>query len=835
MRNLQKPLKDQEGGLNPYHNPLKRRKWTKGKTMLTLLIAVIAVVNINLIQAQKVIISGTITDSKSGETMISANVYDGNTLKGTVSNNYGFYSLQAQKGKVLLRCSYIGYNDFEVELDVQQDMNFNISLVQNLSIEEVVVRNNSPRKTVESTQMSKIELKLADIKTAPVLFGEVDVLKTLQTLPGVQGGTEGTSGFFVRGGAPDQNLILLDGVPVYNASHLFGLFSVFNADAIKNVSLIKGGFPARYGGRISSVVDIRMKEGDMKKFHGEGSVGLLSSKLTLEGPIIKDKTSFLISGRRTYYDILSMPIQAMINRKEDSYNTWVTAYFYDLNAKVNHKFSDKDRLYLSAYMGRDRFGLTDKGSETYGSSSDSYEETGGIGWGNITSSLRWNHQFSSRLFSNLTAVFSDYTFKTFVQGNTESIDENGTEREEYDLTYYSRIRSYGLKYEFDFPVNNNHYIRYGISNTTYQFSPGVGSYKENYTGSDYNYDTTIGKKNIPGNESYVYLEDEISISSNLKANVGAHLSMFNTQGKNYYSLEPRLSARYLVTDDLSLKASYVRMNQYINLLTNSTVGLPTDLWVPSTKRILPQRSWQTAMGVAYNLNDSYEFTLEGYYKEMKNLTEFGEGFGFFSLGTNELDELTTQGIGTSYGVEFMAQKTLGKFRGWVSYTLSWSNRTFAEISNGRTFPFKYDRRHNLALIANYDFSDRFNMALGWTYYTGSSFSLEDELSVSPDDLSPYDKDPYFPQSEIYTDGYLETRNNYRFPGYHRLDLGFNFTKQKKRIKRTWSFGAYNAYSRKNPFMLYKSTSYSGTGETNSEIKQVSILPILPYVRYSFKF
>lgn len=786
---------------------------------------------------QNVFINGTVTDSKSGESILSANIYDKNTYQGTTTNNYGFYVLNLQKGKVLLTCSYVGYSDFQLELNVNNDTTINISLEQNLAIEEVVVSNISPRKTVESTQMSQIELKVMDIKSAPALLGEVDILKTLQTLPGVQGGTEGSSGFYVRGGAPDQNLILLDGVPVYNASHLFGFFSVFNADAIKNVTLIKGGFPARYGGRISSVVDIRMKEGDMKEFHGEGSIGLISSKLTLEGPIKKDTTSFLISGRRTYYDLITYPFQYHYNNKyDDGGTTLFGAYFYDVNAKINHKLSDKDRLFLSTYIGKDRFYIKEEYSQENDSYSYSSKDYSGILWGNITAAARWNHRFSGKLFSNLTVLFSDYTFTTYSQNESYSFDSINEYSSSTDLEYYSRIRNYGLKYEFDYPLSSKHYLRFGFSNTFYHFSPGVGVFSDSFSESGFDTDTSVGTKNIPGNETFIYFEDEYTISDRLKTNLGVHVSSFQLRDKTYFSPEPRISVRYLLTDNLSLKASYVWMSQYINLLTNSTIGLPTDLWIPSTGKLLPQKSWQSALGLAYNLNNTYQFTVEAYYKKMNNMVEFAEGYGFFNLGINDLDEITTQGSGYSYGAEFMLQKSEGKLRGWLSYTLSWSNRKFAEISYGQEFPFKYDRRHSVAIVTNYDLKQNINIGLGWTYYTGNAFSFADQEAISVKEIYTqlYTDNSY--QTDIDTYDYIENRNNYRMPAYHRLDVGINFKKKLKRTTRTWSFGAYNAYNRKNAFSLYERTEYDESiSEEIMVMYQLTLFTIIPYLRYSLKF
>ncbi len=790
---------------------------------------------------QKATISGKVSDASSGETCISASIYDEISKNGTVSNNYGYYALRVPLGKIRLICSYVGCSPIILDIDVTKDTVIDFGIDLSINLEEVVVTDRSPQQRVQSTQMSQIEMKVADIKSAPVLLGETDIIKTLQLMPGVQSGTEGSAGFFVRGGAPDQNLILLDGVPVYNVNHLFGFFSVFNADAIKNVTLIKGGFPARYGGRLSSVVDIRMKEGNMKEFHGEGAIGLLASNITIEGPIKKDKTSFILSGRRTYYDLLTLPFQMALNNSQlgENERAYAGAFFYDLNAKVNHIISDKDRLYFSVYLGKDKFYLKEK----YSNSSDGYvsksKDNAGITWGNITTAARWNHQFSNRLFSNLTTTFSDYTFDIFMNSEYYYKSETEEEDEKSDLDYYSRIRDLGINYDFDFPLNERNYIRFGVNNTLHTFSPGVGVYSQDYNENEWDFDTTVGKKNILGNEFYAYIEDEINISKSFKANIGGHLSIFSVKGKTYISPEPRFSLRYLASDNLSFKGSYVWMSQYINLLTNTTIGLPTDLWIPSTATLLPQKAWQAALGISYNLNNKYEFTLEGYYKKMNHLVEYGEGFGFFSMGFNELEELTTQGSGKSYGAEFMVQKGIGNFRGWISYTLAWSNRQFNEISYGREFPFTYDRRHNLAIVVNYDITKRINLGATWVYYTGNAFTLPDELGLSPywaeQAISGLQTDNYYDQG-VQTNGNFETRNNYRMPNYHRLDFGINFKKQLRRAERTWSLGVYNAYNRRNAFMVYQGETWNESKqEYETVLKQITLFPFIPYFRYSLKF
>ncbi len=788
----------------------------------------------------KVTISGVVTDSESGETLLSANVFNAKTYHGTITNDYGHYVLHVANGEVTIGCSYIGYKPCQLKLNIDKDTVINLLMEPNLHIKEVVVIDQGPQKTVQSPLMSQVEMKVADIKNSPALLGEVDIIKIFQLKPGVQSGTEGSSGFFVRGGAMDQNLVLLDGVSMYGINHLFGFFSVFNAGAIKRATLIKGGFPARYGGRLSSVVDVRMKDGNMKEFHGEGSIGVISTKFTLEGPVVKDKTSFLISGRRTYYDAISKPFQNLVEGESvegDILN--VGAYFYDLNLKVAHKFSEKDRLIASVYFGKDKFRLRDETNQGI-QIGDGYsiDNSGVLSWGNFITALRWNHKFSHRLFGNLTTFFSDYTLRAGVKSDYIKGHSSLSGYSYFNGKYYSRVRDYGVKYDFDFPVSEKHFFRFGASNTYHLFSPGVGNFKEETNAGTWDFDTSFGRKNIPANELFLYVEDDIKLTSQLKVNVGIHSSMFNVEGGTYFSAEPRISGRYLVTPDLSLKASYVHMTQYLNLLASSSVGLPTDLWVPSSKKIKPQESWQIASGVAYNIRDKYMMTLEGYYKKMTNLCEYKEGAEIFTMGADDIDKLTIQGNGQSYGAEFMIEKSSGKLTGWLSYTLSWSNRAFPEVSNGKTYPFKFDRRHNLAIVANYNLSERINIGVNWVYYTGTAFTLVTEeaeyISSIGEQSFRYENMAY--NSSVNTVGYFNTRNNYRMPDYHRLDIGVNLKKKLKRAERTWSFGAYNAYNRKNPFLLTYSREYSiAQQKAVPTIKQVTLLPVIPYVRYTIKF
>lgn len=818
----------------------------KSITIAFLLLAVISNVYSNKINPEIdykrdeefITISGTVTDAETGENLIGANIYNPSTLVGTVSNYYGFYSLKFPKGKFELQYSYVGYSSKTLFLNLNSDTVVNIELSPSIEIEEVVITDNSPRTSIRNTQTSIVELPVIKTKQLPVLLGEVDIIKSLQTMPGVQGGTEGSSGLYVRGGSPDQNLILLDGVPVYNVNHLFGFFSVFNADAIKNVTLYKGGFPARFGGRLSSVVDIRMKEGNMKEIKGEGSIGLLSSKLTVEGPIFKDKTSFIVSGRRSYFDILTYPVQIAVFKVIEDEDILFGYFLQDFNAKVNHKFSNRSRLYFSTYFGKDKFFLRDnyKYVDEYNNYSYSYKDKMGLKWGNRTAALRWNYIINNELFSNLTCTYSNFNLTFFLESYNESIESGKKQTDEYEYSYISEIEDIAIKYDFDYTPHTNHYIRFGFGNTFHLFTPGVyvawDDPDEYYSGID----TTIGSKNIKGNEAYLYFEDEIKLGGRVKINAGIHYSNFLVQDKLFHSFEPRFSGRVMINDWLSFKASYVQMKQYLHLLAYSTFGLPNDLWVPATKNIPPQDARQIAGGFSFDINNNYEINIEGYYKSMDNLVEYGEGASFFTI-TDDWESLVTTGKGKSYGIEFFIRKTLGKTTGWAGYTLSKATRQFEDISYGKTFPFRYDRTHDITAVITHKFNENVDIGAVWAFGTGYPFTLADEKFTSILNIKSQPDNQYY----WYMNGnnhinYFENRNSYRMPNYHRLDIGINFHKPRRLWDRTWSFGVYNVYMRRNPFMIYPGETYNEqTGEWESALKQVSFLPIVPYFKWGFKF
>lgn len=756
--------------------------------------------------SQSFTISGYVSDNSSGEKLISATIFNSATIQGTVSNEYGYYSLTLPAGSVSLNYSYIGFTTMKKDFRLQRDTIINIALEPSEVLKEVVVTAEKNSEQIqERTQMSMIEIPIEQIKSLPAFLGETDVLKALQLLPGVSGGTEGTSGIFVRGGSPDQNLILLDGVPVYNASHLFGFFSVFNSDAINKVTLIKGGFPARYGGRLSSVLDIRMKEGNMNEFHGEGSIGIIASRVTLEGPIKKDKTSFIVSARRTYIDFISRPLLKLQNPDETQ-----GYYFYDLNAKINHKFSDKDRLYISGYFGRDKAYFDNK----YQSEEDAYRtENNGLFWGNATAVARWNHVINPKLFSNLTATYTDYKFDIY-SNSTDSYDD-GTETY-LGFEYFSGIYDWALKYDLDYIPAPQHYLKFGGGVTYHTFQPGATQFETN--------DPTIAddalelaSDNIYATEFDLYAEDDWEINSKFKMNGGLHASGFLVNGTFYKSLQPRLSARYMLNPALSLKASFSTMTQYIHLLTNSGIGLPTDLWVPATDTVPPQKAIQPAIGLAYVFKDNYEVSVEGYYKKMNDIIEYKDGANFLFDGLKGWEEKVESGEGWAYGAELFIQKREGDLTGWFGYTLSWSNRQFPTINLGNKFPYKYDRRHDLEVAAIYHLNDHIEFSADWVFSSGQPISLP---------IAKYEG--AFGQ-EIYA---YEGRNGYRMNPYHRLDLNISLHKQKKLFEQTWNFGTYNTYNHQNPFFIYEYYDYM----TNKNYyKQVSLFPIIPGISWEVKW
>lgn len=737
-------------------------------------------------------ISGYLRDEASGESLIGGNVYTSPGLTGAVTNSYGYYSLTLYADSITLVYSYVGYVTKKLKFVLEKDTVINISLPAQMLNEVVVQASNNLAPDI--TKIGTVNVSIQKIKELPALLGEVDVLKTLSLLPGVQSGNEGSSGIYVRGGGPDQNLILLDNVPVYNASHLFGFFSVFNADAINHVELIKGGFPARYGGRLSSVIDISMKDGNNRKVKGEGSIGIISSKFSLEGPIQKDKSSFIISARRTYADLIARPF--MKKNRVSGY------YFYDVNAKINHAINNKNRVYLSFYGGNDKVYSKDK---TTTSVNDF-----GLFWGNVIAAARWNHVISPKLFSNVTATYSRYHFEVY---NTLKSKVTVPINNSFSSKYFSGIEDVALKIDFDFAPNPNHSLRFGANSIHHVFVPGA-------INQQLSVDTepVVIANRERATELSAYIEDDMTIiQSFLNANVGVHLSGFQVKDKFYTSIQPRLAAGMQLTERLALKTSYASMTQYVHLLTNSGVGLPTDLWVPATDQIAPQQSQQVTLGIHHLFNKSYEWSIESYYKTMENVIEYSDGAGFTNTEDSWEDKVSV-GKGEGYGSELLIQKKEGKVTGWIGYTLSWAYRQFDEISWGRKFPYKYDNRHDLNIAFTHQWNERMDFSMVWAFTSGNAVSLPTERYESDD---PYSEDVI----------YYEGRNNFRMRDYHRLDLSVSFSKKRKWGERKWSFGLYNAYNRKNPFFMYFGGSESGTGK----LWEVTLFPIIPSFSYSYKF
>ena len=810
------------------------------KIYIFLLFILVALTSI----AQKATISGYITDKESRERLINANVYESKALQGTMANNYGFYSISLPKGKVTLVASFVGYQAQEFELDLQENITLNIELeLQSDELGEITILGNQTNK-VEETQMSMIDIPIQKLQKIPVIMGEADVLKVIQLLPGVQGGTEGTSGIYVRGGGPDQNLFLLDGVPVYNASHLLGFFSVFNPDAIKTVKLYKGGFPSRFGGRLSSVVDISMKDGNMQEFKGDVSIGLISSKLLLEGPIVKDKTSFMVSARRTYLDVMAKPIIALINKIEGT-DMEAGAFFHDYNLKVNHIFNSKSRLYLSGYFGKDKGFI---GYESNSSQSDDknnliqykYNDETSIKWGNTIGSARWNYLLSPKLFSNTTVTYSKYLFdvgSNFTEKNlTKNIQKSDIFRN------YSGIEDITAKIDFDYYATPRHSIKFGTAYTHHHFTPDATRIQiESVTLDD---STGINRDytdhDINAHELSSYIEDEISISPRLNLNAGLHLSVFSVQNETFVRPQPRISLRFKALENWALKGSYTRMAQHVHLLTSSGISMPTDLWVPVTKNFAPPISDQFALGTAINFRHGINLTLEGFYKTMTNLIEYKEGASFMGNDTN-WEEKVEKGIGWSYGLEVMLEKTIGKTTGWIGYTWAKTERQFDNLNFGNAFPAKYDRRHDVSIAFTHQLSDRIDFGGTWVYGTGNALTLA--VMEFPSMEIPYSNN-YYSKMNLKDYG---GRNNYRMPAYHRLDLGINLHKKMKRGTRTWSFSIYNVYNNMNPFMLqwgmkygdYITNSVTGEqvlkGDPEVILNKFSLFPLIPSISYSFKF
>ncbi len=761
------------------------------------------------------VINGYIRDSLTGETIIGATISVNGQSKGVASNQYGFYSITLEKGSYSISVSHISYLGKTLLVDLSSNITLNTDLVSRSSANtEVVVYSKRRDGNVKNAQMGKIDLSMNQIKNIPAFMGEIDLLKALQLLPGVRNAGEGNAGFYVRGGGPDQNLIILDDAVVYNPGHLFGFFSVFNSDAIKNVSLIKGGMPAQYGGRLSSVVDVVMKDGNSNKLQMDGGVGLVASRFSIQGPIKKNKASFIVSARRTYIDALIKPA---IRKSSSFYGSGY--YFYDLNAKMNYRFSDKDRLYISGYFGRDVFDFVN-GKRSFSTN---------IPWGNSTATVRWNHVFNRRLFANTTLVYNDYKFKF------------SASQENFEIGLSSGIKDGTFKTDFDYYPLPNHKLKFGGLLTYHKFIPNVASGRQ---------DSVIFTPNNESNkfaaEAALYIQDDWELGEKFKINYGLRYTSFTQLGpytrysrdadgnkldstvygsfkpvKTYGGLEPRVTIRYAIDDETSVKAAVSRNYQYIHLVSNSGNTLPTDLWVPSTYLVRPQISWQYAAGFFKNFADNkYETSVEVYYKDMKNQVDYKEGY---TPSLKDPEEEFVFGSGWSYGAEFLVNKQKGRLTGWIGYTLSWTWRKFKELNDGLKFPTRYDRRHDLSVVANYEQNSKWKFGAVLVYGTGNAITLPERF--------------YFING-VLTQEYSRL-NQYRMKAYHRLDLSATYTpvpKKKRRVNGYWVFSVYNVYSRLNPYFIYFDQEGSAqNGDLKVQAKQVSLFPVIPAITWNFKF
>lgn len=790
------------------------------------------------LQAQtKHTVSGFITDKSSQETLIGATVLDLKSSRGGITNEYGYYSITLPDGPVEIRTGYVGYKPVIIPFNLHRDTVINIQVPVIDELTEVTIIGNREILGVKGSQMSAVDIPIEQIKAVPAMFGETDVLKALQLLPGVQAGTEATAGLYVRGGNPDENLLLLDGVPVYNVNHMFGMFSVFNPDAIKNVTLYKGSFPAHYYGRLSSVVDIRMKDGDLYNYHGNVSIGAISSKINLEGPIIKGKTSFNISARRTYSDLI-LDAALALNRLFKYANTedmGMGYYFYDLNVKINHKFNDRDRLYLSWYNGDDDIHFN------YKSADGAVKQKTRLDWrwGNTVGAIRWNHVVGPKLFMDVSANYTRYHHKMGI--NMNELDKTSLDENDLGISMKSGIYDLSLRTDLHWSPSTRQDIRMGGSYTRHLFTPDVMDLTMNNISSSDSIQSgekkhNYGSPDVVAHEFQFYVEDDIELTKVIKTNIGAGYAGFSVNGRHYNSIEPRLSTRFLISDDLSVKAGYAYMTQYVHLLSNNMINLPTDLWVPVTDKIEPEHSHQVALGVAYSIEGLADFTLEGYYKHMDNLLEYKEGSSYMG-GDTDWQNKVAMGQGWSYGIEFMAQRSVGRFNGWIAYTWNKSQRLFDRpemvINGGRIFDAKYDRRHKLDITCSYKFNDRFDMSATWLFETGNCGTIYTQYY---DAEAPFENDGKFRNSTL---GYYDNRNNYRLNPTHRLDLSFNWHKKlNDRLSRTFNLSVYNAYNNRNPFLVYIYTDSQKVGDEyieNRTLRQLTLFPILPTISYTLSF
>jgi hypothetical protein len=770
-----------------------------------------------IIFAQNYSITGYVEDIKTGERIIGALVIDSLSNKSTTTNNYGFYSMKLRPGNIALYSSFVGIKNQSFNLKLTKDTFLVLKVNPVGELNEVVVSAKSLNQQVNAPLgMSIIPIKTITLTPA---LGEPDLLKSIQSQPGIKGGIEGSAGVYVRGGGGGENLFMLDDVPMYNVSHLYGFFSAFNTNAVKDVKILKGCFPARYGGRTSSVIDVSSIDGNTKTLSGVASIGLLSSRLTLEGPL-GSKTTYMISGRRSYFDLFSPTLQnaGILDSNFPKY------FFYDLNAKIAHTFNSRNRLYLSFYNGKDYIQNKTKTDEFYSPShsyNESRQET--AGWGNLIGSLRWNHNFKNGLFINTTLAYSNYNY--FTENEFESREEQPLKdkitQKNYFSDYSSEIKDIIFKSDFNLPQSQN-LIRFGFGDIYHTFSPGVTNYKINDDAANEKIDTSYNNSLLYSHEPYIYGEYELTSIKNLTINAGIRISGISSEKNISLNTEPRISASYALYPQLVIKTGYSRMVQYMHLLSSSGVNMPTDLWVPALKGLNPLKSDQINFGATYNYYDKALLTVEIYQKWMTNTTDLKNGASLLTDLSPWFNK-TTQGNGTAKGLEISVQKPQGKITGNISYTLSAANRHYSDLNNGKVYPFKYDRLHDFSISMNFKMSEKLDISAIWIYGTGYPITLP--IARYMPQLGLYNSTSEF-GGELH---YLPSRNNYRLPAYHRLDVGIHYKKTNHIGEHTISFDIFNAFNRQNPVFMYY------TEGRLPSLKKAYLLPLIPSITYTLKF
>ncbi len=797
------------------------------KTLKTKLLLILLTFVISFGFAQNVTISGYVKDIKTGENLIGAAVYNKKTQQGTTTNNYGFYSIKIKKGeKISLTASYIGYRDSQKTFIARKDTFINFMPVNANEIESVII--TAEKNIHKKPNVSILKIPLNNIKQMPTISGDPDILKIFQLMPGVQQGQEGSSSLYVRGGTPDQNLYLIDDIPLYYVNHLGGLVSVFDDNAINSAELYKGGFPARYGGRLSSIVDLRMKDGNIKKYHGEIKTGIISSKIFIEGPVKQNKTSFMFSARRSNLDIVSRPLSSIGD------NGFSAGYsFFDIYGKLRHKISDKNTLYLSTYIGRDRISIKDKGDVPKDPDpfelpdKNKYESYFYTKWGNQTTNFRWNHLFGNHLFGNLIFSYSNF----YLNSEKEYIkkDSTLTVTEHAKGAYNSGIKDVITKFDFDYYPLNSHKIKFGINGIKHFFNPGISNFYEKK--NTLQIDTTFGNKNSETYEANFYAEDEISIKNFFSCNIGIRATYFNNHFE-YLLWQPRIALNFRLSDNLSVKTAYSVIEQNLHLLSGNGTGMPSDIWLPASEKLIPEKSDQYVFNSTYTFpKKKINITIEFYYKEMFNLIDFKENASYLKDNTDWVNIVEPKGYGRAYGAEFLIQKKYGNINGWISYTYSKSERKFENINKGKFYPSAYDRPHNFAFVLNYQFKKNITFSLNWVFMSGNLVTFPySKFQIENLETKDYDNELTDTYNEFYKKNavgyYYGSKNNFRLPPYHRLDINVLFMKKKKRGERTWQVGLYNAYFHKNIFFLY----YKGI-----DLYKFTLFPIIPSVSYSFKF